>query len=98
MTCHRVAKKDSPEIRRLAALGEDARPFPTKEVYTVEDFVIFSHARHRKAGIECRSCHGAVTEHDVVTLEVPVTMKGCVNCHRSRHASSACNTCHELGQ
>jgi hypothetical protein len=98
MTCHRAVKKDSPEIKRLAALGDEARPFPAQQVYTVEDFVIFSHARHRKAEIECRSCHGKVAERDSVTLEVAVTMKNCVNCHRERHASIACNTCHELGQ
>ena len=98
VTCHRVVKKDSPEIKRLVALGDRAQPFPTRRVYSVEDFVFFSHARHRKAGIECRSCHGEVMERDVVILEVPITMRGCVDCHRSRGASLSCNTCHELGQ
>jgi len=98
MNCHRAVKTDSPEIKRLAALENDATPFPTEQVYTVEDFVFFSHSRHRKAGIDCKDCHGAVNEHDTVTLEVPVTMKGCVACHKARHASLTCNTCHELGQ
>lgn len=98
MNCHRAVKKDSPDIKRLAALANDATPFPTGQVYTVEDFVYFSHARHRKAAIDCRECHGAVTDHDTVTLEIPVTMKGCVACHKARRASIACNTCHELGQ
>ena len=98
MTCHRAVKKDSPAIRRLAALAADEKPAPSERIYKVADFVSFSHARHRKAEIECRSCHGAVAERDAMTLEVPVTMKNCVNCHRERHASIACNTCHELGQ
>jgi hypothetical protein len=98
MTCHRAVKKDSPEIQRLAALGDDAKPFPFNRVYTVADFVFFSHARHRKAGIECRTCHGAVSERDVVIKEVPTTMKTCIDCHKSRQASWTCNTCHELGQ
>ena len=87
MTCHRAVKKDSPEIQRLAALGNEARPFPAQQVYTVADFVFFSHARHRKAEIDCRSCHGAVAERDAMTQEVPITMKDCVDCHKARHAS-----------
>jgi c(7)-type cytochrome triheme protein len=98
MTCHRAVKKDSREIQRLAALGNEATPFPSRQVYTVEDFVFFSHARHRKAGIDCASCHGAVAERDVIIQEVPTTMKSCVACHKARQASSDCNTCHELGQ
>jgi hypothetical protein len=37
MTCHRAVKKDSREIQRLAALGNEATPFPSRQVYTVED-------------------------------------------------------------
>jgi len=98
MTCHRAVKRDSEEIRRLAALGNDAKPFPTHQVYTVEDFVFFSHERHHKAAIGCRKCHGVVWERDVITKEVPTTMKACVDCHKSHRAAIACNTCHELGQ
>ena len=97
MNCHRVLKRDSAQIQRLQALGEDATPFPIASVYVVKDYVIFSHVRHRK--VECRSCHGAVMERDAITAaEVPITMKGCVDCHKARRVSSDCNTCHELGQ
>jgi len=61
MTCHRAVKRDSEEIRRLAALGNDAKPFPTHQVYTVEDFVFFSHARHHKAGVDCIKVHRAIS-------------------------------------
>jgi len=71
--------------------------FQGAQVYVVKDYVIFSHARHRK--VECRSCHGAVMERDTITTqEVPITMKGCVDCHKTRRVSSDCHTCHELGQ
>jgi hypothetical protein len=98
MSCHRAVKRDSEQIRRLAALGNDAKPFPTHQVYAVEDFVFFSHARHHKAAIDCRKCHGVVWERDVIVKEVPTTMKACIDCHKSHHAAIACNTCHELGQ
>jgi hypothetical protein len=98
MTCHREVKKDSIRIKRLASLGKTATLFPKQQIYRVEDFVYFSHARHHRAGIDCRQCHGAVSEHDTVALEVPVTMKWCVECHKTHKASLGCNTCHELGQ
>lgn len=99
MNCHRAAKKDSPEIKKLAALGNDATPFPTQQIYTVADFVFFSHAVHRKAAIDCQECHGVVNKRHVIsTPEVPITMKRCVDCHKSHGAPSTCNTCHELGQ
>lgn len=98
MTCHRAVKKDSPAIRRLAALAADEKPAPSERIYKVADFVSFSHARHRKAAVECRSCHGRVEENDAITLEFPPTMKFCVDCHKTRHAALECNTCHELGQ
>ncbi len=98
MTCHRAVKKDSPEIRRLAALVEEATPFPARQVYTVEDFVFFSHARHGKAGVECAGCHGVVNQRDAIINEGSTTMKSCVACHKARRAAVDCNTCHELGQ
>jgi hypothetical protein len=98
MTCHRAVKKDSPAIRRLAALPADAKLAPGERVYKVADFVVFSHARHRKADVECRSCHGRVEDSDVITLEVPPAMKFCMDCHKIRQAALECNTCHELGQ
>lgn len=98
MICHRAVKTESPEIKRLAALGADAKPFPTHRVYTLADFVFFSHARHRQAAIDCRACHAAVADRDVVIREFPTTMKACVDCHKAHHASVACNACHELSQ
>jgi hypothetical protein len=40
-----------------------------------------------------------VMERDAITApEVPITMKGCVACHKARGASLDCHICHELGQ
>jgi hypothetical protein len=52
MTCHRAVKKDSPAIRRLAALAADVKLAPGERVYKVADFVVFSHARHLRAAVE----------------------------------------------
>lgn len=98
MACHVSIQAASPHIQRLAALPKDAAPFPTQRIYKLPDFVFFSHARHRAAKVPCDTCHGPVAERDVLTKEVPTTMKACVACHRSHNATVACTACHEVNQ
>jgi len=98
MTCHRTVKPESPEIQRLAALPAGRKPYPSQRVYTLADYVFFSHARHRQAEIDCKRCHGDVGAQDVVTKQAPTSMKACVDCHKAHRATTACNACHELSQ
>jgi hypothetical protein len=98
MVCHRAVKQDSPEIRALAALPKDARIAPADPVYKLPDFVFFSHARHGAAKVECQSCHGDIWQQDQIKAAVAIKMRFCVDCHRARKASVACNICHELNQ
>ncbi len=94
MACHRAVKQASEPIRALAALPRDAKPLPQHR--KLADFVFFSHARHADAKVACADCHGAAS--DTLEPRVEVKMKFCVDCHRTRHASSACTICHELSQ
>ncbi len=98
MLCHREIRKGSAAIQPLAALPKDAKPFPQTRVYRLADFVFFSHAKHRAARIDCAQCHSSVMERETLTREFPLTMKACVDCHRSRDANLTCNACHELNQ
>lgn len=84
--CHNGAEWKAPEM-------------PSRRVYQLRDFVVFSHARHvTEARVGCAKCHGEVAQSDVVTLEVEHTMKSCMECHTERRATNVCNVCHELGQ
>jgi hypothetical protein len=94
MACHQAVKKDSAAIRQLSALPRDARPFARKAA--LPDFVFFSHGRHALAKISCSSCHGAGREAG--EPELHAKMKFCVDCHKEKRASIACNLCHELSQ
>jgi len=69
---------------------------PSRRVYLLADYVIFSHARHTRA--DCASCHGPVNDRDRLTAEVSYSMKACMDCHRTHKATLTCNACHELGQ
>ena len=48
MVCHREVAKDTNAIQRLAALDKDTAIVPVKPLYTLPDFVFFSHARHKE--------------------------------------------------
>ena len=107
-TCHKTADKneragfpvrsDCMVCHASFKTEKIASSFPSQRVYKVADYVIFSHARHRAAEIECSTCHGSVTARDVMRVEHPTTMKACVDCHKSRNATTNCAACHELGQ
>ncbi|MBT9333371.1 cytochrome c3 family protein [Paracidobacterium acidisoli] len=98
MACHAQVDKDAEPIKQLAALPPDTHITPEKPVYTLPDFVTFSHARHKAAGAACAACHGDVWASDVVQPHLPMRMKACIDCHRENHAQVTCTTCHEAFQ
>jgi Class III cytochrome C family. len=98
MRCHREVGKDSPAVRRLAALPAETPVVPEKPLYQLPDFVIFSHARHGAGKISCDTCHGNVWAQDSLKLELNMKMKPCIDCHKKYRATVNCTACHELNQ
>jgi hypothetical protein len=59
-----------------------------------------NHKIHADRNINCESCHGAVQELDLATMEQLPRMKGCFGCHAMSgpgqgKAKNDCNVCHE---
>jgi hypothetical protein len=102
--CHVTVDKEEqagfPEVARCKSCHTEieAREIPSARVYKLADFVFFSHARHGEAKVECAGCHGEVNESDAIKPVRSTKMIDCVNCHKERKATIACNSCHELGQ
>lgn len=103
--CHSTVEKADhagfPAAETCRACHVDLKldkAFPAARIYQVPDYVTFSHAKHRSAKVECAACHGPVMEREVLTREIPTTMKVCVDCHKAKSASVSCNFCHELNQ
>jgi hypothetical protein len=97
MLCHQAVKSDSPQVRELARMRDSAARIAWVRVYRVPQFVFFNHANHRKAGIECVTCHGPVADREVLSQEFSTSMVACMNCHASRKVSNECHFCHALG-
>ncbi len=102
--CHTGALKaeragfPSASVCRECHPAKGPKPFPVHHVYTLPDFVFFSHGTHAGAGVKCDACHGNVAAADFVTKESKLNMMWCVNCHKAAKANTTCTACHELSQ
>lgn len=106
MNCHKYVKEGpqygKDEIAKIydaigwsvddfAYSGEE-KPVKWVKVHDLPDHVYFNHAQHVKVGgIECETCHGEVSEMEVVEQVNPLTMGWCVNCHNETKVQMADN-------
>lgn len=95
MECHSAIKTDSPAIQKLTEFADNNRDIRWVRVYLIPSYVRFSHRAHLEAKSTCTDCHGPVRERDRLFRESDITMKGCMNCHMTRNASTDCTYCHE---
>jgi hypothetical protein len=96
MTCHQMIATEKPEIKKLAAYQERGEDIPWQRVYDYPPsaHVKFNHAPHIRVGVECKTCHGDMTQRTVVVRTVNMTMGFCLECHKQKQASIDCITCH----
>jgi len=95
MTCHANVAVDRPGIKTLARYYEAGDAVPWEKVYSVLTGVNWSHRPHLSAKVSCETCHGAVPELEVMSVQTSVTAMGsCIGCHQANGASRDCETCH----
>jgi hypothetical protein len=95
--CHAEPNGTSAEEAKVVEAVRAGRALAWARLYEVPRHVYFTHRRHvAVAQIPCARCHGemgARTRPPPGPL-VPVTMDGCLGCHRERGASVDCDACH----
>lgn len=94
--CHRNVERQPPAIQKLIQLMAADVVIDWVPVYDSPSYVIFSHRKHVRAGESCQTCHGDVTQYDVLPQEVSINMTSCMNCHTQRGIDNECFWCHEL--
>jgi Cytochrome c7 and related cytochrome c/Class III cytochrome C family len=97
--CHRRQATDNPEVQKFMKQYDNGRgePLVWRRVYTLpaEAMVHFKHKPHIRAGVECATCHGDLSQMTVAQEVVNVANMGwCLDCHRERGAPTDCLTCH----
>ena len=92
MNCHSSIKTESDEIQKIYAAVENNEPIQWVRIHNLPDLAYFNHQQHVSVGnIECQTCHGPIEEMDVVYQYAPLTMGGCINCHRDTDVSAKGN-------
>ena len=95
MGCHVSIKSDSPHIKKIQEAMKSKTPIRWARIYQVPDYVWFSHASHHTdKKTECATCHGPVSEREVLFKEKPTNMYSCMDCHAKTGAPNGCDFCH----
>jgi cytochrome c7-like protein/class III cytochrome C family protein len=96
MLCHAKVAVDKPEIQKVSTFAKSRREIPWQRVYgfSTEASVRFQHAPHVRAGVQCSTCHGDMTQATTAQPLVKHNMGTCLSCHRKNKASEDCITCH----
>ncbi|MEJ6980810.1 cytochrome c3 family protein [Pedobacter sp. P351] len=85
----------SPEIAKIykaldydpqtKTYGDDPKPIQWVRIHNLPDLAYFNHSQHVKvAGIKCQECHGPIQTMQEVYQYAPLTMKWCINCHKTK--------------
>ncbi|MGM0577300.1 MAG: cytochrome c3 family protein [Myxococcota bacterium] len=82
MNCHTQVRAESPKLAPVRESWETGEPVPWVRVHQVPDYAYFDHSVHVAAGVGCSSCHGRIDQMKVVTLQKPLSMSWCLDCHR----------------
>jgi hypothetical protein len=85
MNCHKYARKNTPEIKKLTNYYEKGIPIPWKRIHKLPDFVYFNHSVHVNKGIDCVNCHGKVQDMEQVRQVKAFPMSACLDCHKNVH-------------
>lgn len=101
MDCHEGTQskraEDVKEEEKLAHYVERKEEIRWNRLYRIPDHSLFSHRLHVVKGrLECKTCHGPIEASETAPRRVAqaISMDWCMSCHRERHASNDCNTCH----
>jgi hypothetical protein len=86
MNCHRIARKERPEIVKLTNYYNNGTAVPWKRIHKLPDFVYFNHSVHVNKGIDCVNCHGDVRQMEQIGQMNSFQMSACLDCHRNAHS------------
>ncbi|WKK59001.1 MULTISPECIES: cytochrome c3 family protein [unclassified Sphingobacterium] len=89
----------SPEILKIyravdfdpetKTYGNNPRPIEWVRIHNLPDFAYFNHSQHVVvAGVECQTCHGPIQDMEEVYQYSPLTMKWCVDCHKTTEVNA----------
>lgn len=86
MNCHAVIWSDSPKLEPVRESFQTGRSISWTRIADLPDFVRFDHSVHVQKGVACVICHGNMAQMPLAWREHAMTMRWCLDCHRSPEA------------
>jgi hypothetical protein len=83
MNCHQIILPNSENLAPVRQSWETGEPIEWVKVHLLPGYAYFSHSAHVTAGVGCESCHGNVSQMEVVEQVEPLSMAWCLDCHRN---------------
>ena len=82
MNCHSQIWRDSPTLEPVRASWQSGKSIEWTRVYDLPGYVYFDHSIHVAKGVGCSTCHGDVTQMNVLWQAPTLHMEWCLDCHR----------------
>ncbi len=82
MGCHAVVHPESALLEPVRDSWESGESVRWVRAHMLPDHAYFDHSVHLSAGVGCASCHGRVDQMEVVSIQEPISMQWCLECHR----------------
>ena len=83
MHCHAQLFADAPILKPVRDSLRDNRSLPWTRINQLPDYVYFDHSVHVHKGVGCVTCHGRVDRMPLTSVQQPLTMKWCLECHNA---------------
>lgn len=87
MTCHSQVWRDAPMLEPVRQSWARHQPLHWTRVNDLPDYVFFDHSIHIQKGVGCVSCHGRIDQMPLTSKAADLTMRWCLECHRSPEKS-----------
>lgn len=82
MNCHSQIWRDSPALEPVRASWQSGKSIEWTRVYDLPGYVYFDHSIHVAKGVGCSTCHGDVTQMNLLWQAPTLHMEWCLDCHR----------------
>jgi len=83
MTCHSQLWTNAKMLAPVRESLASGKPLAWHKVNTLPDYVYFDHHVHVQNGVPCAACHGDLARMPLTRQTAPLTMRWCLDCHRS---------------
>ena len=83
MNCHKLILPESEKLLPVRESFANNKPIMWQRVHQLPDYAYFRHDVHVLAGVGCETCHGVVSEMEVVMQKQTLSMGWCLDCHRN---------------